>query len=196
MTDTPVATKKTPFVTIIAWVFIALATMILFSSLIQFAVVGFLNFFSVADGNVYDMVVEELKKSMKDSEMLELAMLGLKYAWVLVTIIFIYGVTLMVTSIALLKRREWARKTMIGLLVLAIIYELGDLAWQFYVWSGTMMPLDKEIPGFGSGMMAIVMSIVTVLILAFVALFAWVIYKLGTEKVKQEFRQGSNQPAG
>jgi dolichol kinase len=182
MTEGPVQARKTPFVTIIAWVFIALATMILMTSVIQFIAVAVLNY-----GDMHNLMVTELKKSMKDSDMLELALLAFRYAWIFVAVIFLYAITLLLTSIALLKRREWARKTMVVLLGIAIFYELSDLAWQFYVMNNTMAPLMKEMPGLGGGIMAIILGIITIMVLAFCALFVWVITKLLSEKIRQEF---------
>ena len=187
MTEGSVQARKTPFVTIIAWVFIALSTMILMTAIIQFIAVAFLNFGVTQSGDVYSLVVTELKKGLKDSNTLELALLAFRYAWVIVTVIFIYAATLLWTSIALLRRREWARKTMIVLLVIAIFYELTDLVWQFYVMNSTMAPLMKEMPGLGGGMMAIILGVVTIMVLAFCALFVWVIIKLRSEKIRQEF---------
>lgn len=184
--------RKTSFVTVIAWVFIALATMILMTSVIQFIVVAFLNFGATQSGDVYSLVVTELKKGLKDSNTLELALVAFRYAWVIVTVIFLYAITLLWTSIGLLKRREWARKTMIVLLAIAIFYELSDLAWQFYVMNSTMAPLMKEMPGLGSGIMAIILGIVTIMVLAFCALFVWVIIKLRSERIRQEFATQSS----
>lgn len=184
--------RKTSFVTVIAWVFIALATMILMTSVIQFIVVAFLNFGATQSGDVYSLVVTELKKGLKDSNTLELALVAFRYAWVIVTVIFLYAITLLWTSIGLLKRREWARKTMIVLLAIAIFYELSDLAWQFYVMNSTMAPLMKEMPGLGSGIMAIILGIVTIMVLAFCALFVWVIIKLRSEKIRLEFATQSS----
>lgn len=184
--------RKTSFVTVIAWVFIALATMILMTSVIQFIAVAFLNFGATQSGDVYSLVVTELKKGLKDSNTLELALVAFRYAWVIVTVIFLYAITLLWTSIGLLKRREWARKTMIVLLAIAIFYELSDLAWQFYVMNSTMAPLMKEMPGLGSGIMAIILGIVTIMVLAFCALFVWVIIKLRSERIRQEFATQSS----
>lgn len=187
MTEGSVQARKTPFITIIAWVFIALATMILMTAIIQYVAVAVLNY-----GDMHNLMVAELKKTMKDSDMLALALLALRYAWIMVTVIFLYAITLLLTSIGLLKRREWARKTMVVLLVIAIFYELGDLAWQFYVMNSTMAPLMKEMPGLGGGMMAIILGIVTIMVLAFCALFVWVIIKLRSEKIRQEFATQSS----
>lgn len=184
--------RKTSFVTVIAWVFIALATMILMTSVIQFIVVAFLNFGATQSGDVYSLVVTELKKGLKDSNTLELALVAFRYAWVIVTVIFLYAITLLWTSIGLLKRREWARKTMIVLLAIAIFYELSDLAWQFYVMNSTMAPLMKEMPGLGGGIMAIILGIITIMVLAFCALFVWVIIKLRSERIRQEFATQSS----
>ncbi|GMQ91627.1 MAG: hypothetical protein BMS9Abin11_0936 [Gammaproteobacteria bacterium] len=182
MTEGSVQARKTPFITIIAWVFIGLAAMILVAAIFQIVAIVFLNF-----GDMHNLMVTELEKTMKDSDMLGLALLTLRYAWVMVVLVFFYAVTLLLTSIGLLKRREWARKTMIVLLVIAIFYELSDLAWQFYIMNSTMAPLMKEMPGFGSGIMAIVLAISAIMVLAFCALFVWVIIKLLSEKVRQEF---------
>lgn len=188
MAENPTQARKTPFVTIIAWVFIALSIMILMTSIIQFIVVAVLNY-----GDMHNLMVAELKKTMKDSDMLELALLAFRYAWIFVAVTFLYALTLLLTSIGLLKRREWARKTMVVLLVIAVFYELTDLAWQFYVMNSTMAPMMTEMPGLGNGIMAVMLGMVTLMVLAFCILFVWVIIKLLSEKVKQEFAAQSSQ---
>ena len=178
MSDVPQMPERTPFVTVVAWIFIALATMILISSLLQTVVFGVMS----SQGLV---PMEQLEKQFQGHEMYSLIRLTFKYMWVFITLSWVAGIVMMVSSIGLLKRREWARKIFVVLLILMVFYQLAGMVWQGYFTEKFMAP--AMAPGEFGSYMTIVMVFSIIMGLAFSGLFVWIIIKLMSKKMRAQF---------
>ncbi len=95
-------------------------------------------------------------------------------------------------SIALLKRRNWARIAFICLLAFGIVWNLGGLAIQYFVFGAFPKPNIPSNAMAGMETMFRVMMIVTTIIaIAISGLFVWIIVKLNSEPVRREFRHSA-----
>jgi predicted membrane channel-forming protein YqfA (hemolysin III family) len=88
----------------------------------------------------------------------------------------------LLASIGLLRRKNWARLTIVALLIAGVLYFAGSV---FYQWSffGSVTSQDAEF-----ARMARVMSyFMLVMAVGFAALAAWLVAKLCSKKVRAEF---------
>ena len=104
----------------------------------------------------------------------------------------------LLASIGLLRRRNWARLLFIGLLGLGIVYNIASLVLQQSMMSSftTGFPLDSAFRAdsafqpmsqqFGQ-MMAGMRVAMTIFAIGFAALFAWIIAKLASRPIREEF---------
>jgi len=106
--------------------------------------------------------------------------------------LFVYGFCALalftfVSSVALLKRKNWARVAFIVILSLGVIWQVGGLIMQFSMFS------DMPAPPTGEGfedferMSNIIRWFSFVIAIAISGLFIWVIKKLATQPVIGEF---------
>ena len=93
----------------------------------------------------------------------------------------------LVASIGLLKRKNWGRILFIIMMVLAILYNLGSTIISFIVMGQFKFPQEAEIPPQFENMMLAGMIMGALFTLAFCALFAAIIWKLSTPKIRAEF---------
>jgi len=92
-----------------------------------------------------------------------------------------------VSAIALLKRKNWARIVFIVLFSLGILWNIGGLIAQLTFFNFIPEAVrHNQAPGFET--MRIIMMIASVIIvLAVSTLFGWIIKKLLSEPIKEEF---------
>jgi hypothetical protein len=116
----------------------------------------------------------------------------------LILCFFILTALTLAASIGLLQRRNWARLLFIGLLGLGIVYNLAGLVLQQSMLSSmtSQFPLDSAVSADSTfrataqqfdQMMAgfrVVMYVVTI---GFAALFGWIIAKLLSRPICEEF---------
>jgi hypothetical protein len=100
-------------------------------------------------------------------------------------------VVLLVASIGLLRRRNWARWLIVALLALAIVANLGGMALQFSMMQ-SMPAFDAagapaEFAANFARMRAIIVGVSVVFAVAFAALYGWIIKRLLSPAVRSEF---------
>jgi len=167
------------FVTMTAWVFIVLAALASASALVQNAAVASLMPGFVLAGEKHALPL--------------LTGLLIGYLpWVVGTGLVISFATL-ASAVGLLLRLDWARRTFIGLLAVAIVANLLGLWLQQEVvqsvvhntLSRTTIP-EQVLGVFGGFVTAARVMAVTMTLLACAAL-AWIIRRLMSDAVRQEF---------
>lgn len=175
--------ERSTFVTVLAWSFIVLAAVSVFFGLIQFLLVQFLvDQEALRAGMRTEHSANELpalvRFTFSNIRSLTAAFLGL-------------SVLLLAASIGLLQRRDWARWLFIGFMALAVAGHLTPLAggaglleWTAGLLAGAPGEMRVSMQGFIYGAW-LVFAFLSVLL---AAVFAWIIWKLVTPPVSDEFR--------
>lgn len=169
--------SRSLFVTITAWAFIVLASLASISALVQNAAVA----------------------SFMPQWQLQGARLPLLLGWLLgylpwvVGTAFAFAVSLLACAVGLLVRLEWARRIFIVLLLLTIAANLAGLWLQHEVvqaivaatLGGGVLPAQAAgvFGGFATAAQVLALS----LTLAGCALLGWIVRRLMSDAVRQEF---------
>ena len=183
------ARPKSTFVTVVAWIFIILSGFATFISLLQNLMVGFMP---------RDMFDSAMQDSTFTHVMPPAARFMFSHLRLLFLCFFILTALTLAASIGLLQRRNWARLLFIGLLGLGIVYNLAGLVLQQSMLPSmtSQFPLDSTFSADSTfrataqqfdQMMAgfrVVMYVVTI---GFAALFGWIIAKLLSRPIREEF---------
>jgi hypothetical protein len=172
-------TNRSSFVTALAWVFIALAGFSTFISIAQNVMIGImfnpshLNDISNAPG------AENIPAFFRFmSSHIRLFFFSF----------LIISSTMLISSIALLKRKNWGRIVFMVIMWLSIAWIVSGVIMQF-----TMFP--QMMQDFSDGNEAerfhLMFNVMRIFMLAFSAafcgLFGWIIKKLSSESIKREF---------
>jgi uncharacterized membrane protein len=180
---------KSTFVTVVAWIFIILSGFATFISLLQNVMFGF-------------MPRDLLNSAAHDTAFAEMVPRSTRFMFAhfqsILLLFLVLCVITLLASIGLLRRRNWARLLFIGLLGLGIVYNIAGLVLQQSMMSSfaTGFPLDSAVRAdsalqpmsqqFGL-MMAGMRVAMTIFAIGFAALFAWIIAKLVSRPIREEF---------
>lgn len=177
-TENSIATRST-FVTVTAWIFIVLAGFTTFGALMQNLMVSLM--FPTEE------IVAAVNRDPKAPPGMAIIFGHLK----LILFLFLaLCITTLTSSIGLLRRREWARKTFIAVLVLGILWMIGGFALQYF-----MMSSVNDMPGVSHAstdaqfgiMLKVIMGVGVLVSLFFVLLFGWIIKRLMSPEIRAEF---------
>jgi hypothetical protein len=183
------ARPKSTFVTVVAWIFIILSGFATFISLLQNLMVGFMPrdmFDTAMQDSTFGRVIPPAGRFM------------FSHLQLVVVCVLILTALMLAASIGLLQRRNWARLVFIGLLGFGIVYNLAGLVLEQSMLSSmtSQFPLDSAFRADSTfrstaqqfdQMMAgfrVVMYVVTI---GFAALFGWIIAKLVSRPIREEF---------
>lgn len=167
------------FVTVTAWVFIVLAALTAASALIQHAAVA-----SLLPGPAAALPVQPLP-------LLTGLLLGY-LPWV-VGFALAMSVATLASAIGLLLRLDWARRAFIVLLGVAIVFNLLGLWLQQEVLQSlvqstvTRAPLPPQAADVFGGFVAATRMMAALVTLAACATLGWIISRLMSPTVRQEF---------
>lgn len=166
------------FVTITAWVFILIGMLASASSLLQNA--------AVAAGLIAGGTLPSPALPLVSGFLVGYL------PWV-VGAGLVLSVALLASAIGLLLRLDWARRTFIALLALAIVANLLGLWLQHEVLGSvvdtalTQHPLPPEAAGLFDGFVTAARVMAVIMTLAASAVLAWIIRRLMSPGVLQEF---------
>ncbi len=167
--------SRSLFVTLTAWVFIVVAALASASALVQNAQMS--------------AVVEPWRGAPLP---LVTGLLIAYLPWV-VGVAGVVSVALLVCAVGLLMRLEWARRTAIVLLALAIVANLAGMWLQHEVVralvEATLLksPLPPQALGVFGGVATAAQVMAMLMTLAACALLYWLIQRLRSDVVRQEF---------
>jgi hypothetical protein len=179
MTQTFNVGARSLFVTVTAWVFIVLGLMASISAVVQNATASSLPGQIAVAGSALPQ--------------------PWLTAWLLAYLPWVVGAGLVVSvatlaaAVGLLLRLEWARRTFIGMLGLAIVINLAGLWLQqelmLSVVQATLMQatLPAQVAGVFGGFVVAARSMAMVVTLAGCGMLAWIAWRLTLPTVRQEF---------
>lgn len=182
--DTPAAVAASPrsgFVTTLAWISIVLAGFATATTLLQAMVVWTM------------MPAGPLLHSEALPVPPVLVFVSAHLRWIVAVMLAVSALTL-VSAIGLLQRREWARVLFIVMLAVGIAWSLGVLGLQVSMVSTVMTPLPDtplEAHDHFVRMAHLSFGFALLLALGLSALLGWLIVRLGSDRVRAEFRATS-----
>jgi len=166
---------KSTFVTVFAWLMIIFNGFGLFVSLMQNVMFAFISQFDEFSSAFND--VGDFPKGFP-------TFLFKNIRW----IIPIFGLFILfafVSSIGLLRRKEWARKAFLFLLGFGIIYIIAGTI-LYCIFTRSIFSIS-EIPSEFNSFSIIFIVFMIIMSLGFIFLFGWLFYKLSSTKIKEEF---------
>lgn len=174
---------RSNFVTVLAWIFIGMAGFATLISLLQNLMLQWL-FLPTMQAHPMQPLPPDMPAPMQ-------WMFG-HMAWFFRAFLLASS-AMLIAAIGLLRRHEWARRLFIALMGLAIAYHLLGLAWQWW-FMGSMdtfmhapgMPADAD--AIMHGFMRVMQVFTTLMALVFCVLFGWIIHRLHSPRVRDEFR--------
>ncbi|MGA7828464.1 MAG: hypothetical protein WCA04_12420 [Geobacteraceae bacterium] len=178
---TPTPPRRSTFVNVLAWIFIVLGSFATFISILQNIMVRVLF--------RKDEMTQVLQQAESSKQIPAAANFMFHHIDSFLLIFLVVSVTSVVSAIALLKRKNWARIVFIVLMSLGIAWNLGGLVLQFTLFNTIPQMAGMAVPA-GFEAMMIIMKIANVLmVVAISILFGWIIKKLTSPLIKAEFCQ-------
>lgn len=172
-------TNRSSFVTALAWVFIALA--------------GFSTFISIAQNIMIGLMFDpshlnEISKAPGAEDMPAFFRFMSSHIRLFFLSFLVISSTLLISSIGLLKRKNWGRVIFMVIMWLGIAWVIFGVIMQFTMFPQMMQdfPDGNEAERFHT--MFTVMRIFMLLFsAAFCGLFGWIIKRLSSKSIKREF---------
>jgi|SRR6185312_5297869 len=167
--------QRSTFVTVTGWVFVVLSGL----AALQFLMILFTPMDKLlADAQLQAQLMQPAGTPQSDPALMASMLHGV--------FIFLFCVAawVLLSGIGLVMRKAWARISFIVILGVGIFFNL------IYVLIGLAGRGMGQVPGANpamAGMMHSVMGVMAVMGAVFAVLFAFIIYKLTREKIKQEF---------
>lgn len=169
--------QRSAFVTLTAWVFIVLSSFATFIALLQNITLHFL------------LTPEQLQRAWEqDRHATPLAGWLFSHLELFFGLLLVLAALTLAAAIGLLLRHNWARLAFIGLLLAAIVWNVGSLVMQKMIAAGG--PASGDFLQQTRAMMNVldVFSLILALVLSLAC--GWIAFRLGTSAVKREFVRG------
>jgi len=171
---------RSSFVTVVAWIFIALAAWSALISLLQ----------NIMVNTIFPADLFAASTSRGANPMPPVFEFMVRHMHVLLLASLFASIATLVAAIGLLKRKNWGRVVFVGILTLGILWSLGGFVLQQFLLS-SMTALPPDVPAefrTGFDQMALAIRVVSaVFILGFSVLFAWLIKRLLSPSIRAEF---------
>jgi hypothetical protein len=178
--------ERSTFVTVLAWIFIVLSGFSTIMSIFQYVIMSFVFPFARMQASVD--AARARGGIPPGAEFMIGNMRLLIGSFVLLSAI------MLVASIGLLKRRNWARRAFIALMALGILWNIGGLFLQRLMFSSMPMGPGNAPPEFRAqfeSMMTAMQIASAIFAIAFCVLFGWIIWRLMSADVRREFDGGA-----
>jgi hypothetical protein len=174
-------TPKSTFVTVLSWIFIIFSGGMTLISALQNIMFYFIF--------PRDEMRETIESGHGGAEVPAFVKFMMSNFDILLAAIFCLSLLCFVCSIGLLKRKNWARLTFIGVMVLGIIWNIFGLIMQQFVFSDFPEQTNAaaNFQEQFKNMQIIIQTISIVFSIGFSALFGWIIWKLRSSQIVAEF---------
>lgn len=173
--------QRSIFITVVAWIFIIFSGM----GLLEFVMFGFMSFDKLFPNG--QIPTEPNQPSMAAMTAVWHVMAwvgGIISAWVLAS------------SIGLLLRKNWARISYIVMMILGIGFAaMYTLFGVLVMILAGHLPRNAGTPPEMHAFMPVIMGFVVFISLLFLALYTWILIKLLSDKVRQEFKPAQKEEA-
>jgi energy-converting hydrogenase Eha subunit C len=150
--------KRSVFVTVLAWLFIVMS--------------GFTTLISIFQNIVIHLLFQKVKPAESTQQLSGLEGLVYNHINLIFLLYLLVSIACFVSSIALLRRKKWARIIFIFLMTIGIIWNIVSSVLEFITFTPSEFGLIITWL-----LMALGMSV----------LFGWIIHKLASNQIKTEF---------
>jgi NADH:ubiquinone oxidoreductase subunit 6 (subunit J) len=174
-------TVRSGFVTGLAWTFIALAGFATFIGLLQNIMLSIM------------MSADEMQKAIRDVKQAQdipaFAIFMFDHFRLLFAGFLVVSAVTLVSAIGLLKRRNWARLTFVGIMGLGVLWNVAGAVLPFFMFSSFTMPdgAPADVREQQELVVKVMMAFSIGMAVAFGALFIWIIKRLVADDIKREF---------
>ena len=171
---------RSGFVTGLAWTFIALAGFATFIAILQNVMLSIM------------MSADDVQKAMREAQAQDMpafAKLIFRNFRLFFASFLVLSAVTFVSAIGLLKRRNWARLTIVGIMGLGVLSQVIGAVLPFFMFSSFMMPegAPADVREQQALVMKVMMAFSVGMAIAFAALFIWIIKRLVSDDIKREF---------
>lgn len=176
----PQASTSSAFVTVVAWLFIIMSGFACFIGIMQNIVVYFL---------LPTEPMNAITQQPHSESIPVVAQFIMTHLKILFGAILLLALVSLTASIGLLLRKNWGRLMFIGLMLVAVIWNLGSLLLQQRILRSMSVPEDaprefiqqsQAVAGFFS-----VFSILLAIVISL--LFGWIAWRLTRATIRAEF---------
>jgi hypothetical protein len=183
-TSESMAPAKSAFVTVVAWIFIALDGMAGFILLLQNILLS-----TVVP---LDQIREVMARAHSAGRLPPVFASIFEHVRPFLFLLLVFTLIKLAAAIGLLNRRNWGRLLFIGILALGIVWTVVGIVAQQYIVSAMMtMPRPRNAPPdfelIMQGMMNAIRVVSGVFAVGFAVLYAWMIRKLLSPEIVAEF---------
>ena len=178
---------RSSFVTVVAWIFIVLSGFATFVGALQNLMIRSMPF---------DQFNTMLQDSTAASQIPGPARFMFSHFQLIFLATFLLSLVMLIASLGLLRRRNWARLVFMGLLVFGIVYMIGGLFIQQSFMSSfnssfrAAAPQDSVFQANADqfrSMFTAMRVFMVVFSLGIAGLFGWIAVKLSSAKIRAEF---------
>jgi hypothetical protein len=186
----PDSSHRSTLVTVVAWLFIIFSALATFGALIGFLVLA------GAPAATVNSAVNRVAQDTLLTHVLPapyLFMLHHVYLWSFVKLA--WWAVVLSASIGILRRKEWARRTFVGVLAIEVVV----LIVAFFVGQSIVVTLGTQIaskygsnelpPGMGSGI-----ALAGLLVVCVIAVLLWLFVSFRSTRVREEFAHAGRAP--
>ena len=169
---------RSTFVTVTAWIFIALSGLAVLISILQNIIFAF-----IASNSEFQQAFEQ------QENVPEFMRFFLDNIQLILFVSLLLIILLLASSIGLLVRKNWARKTFIVYMFILGVYMIVGSALQQY-WMAEMMPAfdDQNAPPQGfQDIFEAMQYIILIFNVGLGVVFCWIGWKLMKPAIKEEF---------
>ena len=177
--------QRSTFVTAVAWVFIVLSGFATVISILQNIMI-----FTMFRG----AEISQAMRANPPAGMPPAASFMAEHFHLFFLAFLLVSAFTLASSIGLLKRRNWARLSFVGIMALGILWNLGGLVFQFLMFSSMAEPFSAGGPHPGmraspfSMTLLVGMAVVNVLLaVGLSVVFGWIAKRLLAPAVREEF---------
>jgi hypothetical protein len=171
--------EKSTFVTVLAWIFIVIGGFATFIGILQNIMIH-----TIFPKHEMSQAMEQANQSQDIPAFAQFMFNNFDLLFLMVLVV---SATCFISAIALLKRKNWARIVFIVLMSLGIAWNVFGLIAQFTFFSTLPDMGGENIPPEFETMMSIMKFATVLMVIAFSALQGYVIKKLCTQNIKDEF---------
>jgi hypothetical protein len=174
---------RSNFVTVLAWILIVGSGFVTFISLMQAVMLAF--FFPTEQFSLNSGPPHGIENAPPLMEFLISKVLYLFLAFWLLALLTL------VSSIGLLRRKNWARLILVGIFGLGILWNLGSIWLQWQMFSAfpqfSLKTQPDQFTQQMESMFAVMRVGTTIFALAVAVLFAWLVKRLVSLPIRNEF---------